>query len=373
METCEVLVVGGGPAGSSCAGRLRQAGLDVLLLDMQTFPRQKPCAGWITPTVLDVLAIDAEEYRQGRVFQDISSFRTGLINGASIVTHYDTTVSYGVRRYEFDNYLLQRSRVRVSLGDPVTTLERIADGWIVNGRIKARLLVGAGGHFCPVARLLGAHIGREEVVAAQVAEFAMSTNEQRLCRIESDTPALFFCRDMKGYGWLFRKGTYLNIGLGRMDTCDLVRHTREFCLFLKQQKYLSADIAPDFNGHAYRAYQGQGGRKCVADGALLIGDAAGVAHSVSGEGILPSIESAMMAADTICAAQGDYRCNNLDPYMARLVSRYGGKKTGISSSPIFSGLSRFIGARLLSSKSFTRHVVFNRWFLHTHLDELKSS
>ncbi|MBV5339661.1 MAG: FAD-dependent monooxygenase [Deltaproteobacteria bacterium] len=69
METCEVLVVGGGPAGSTCAGKLVQEGLDVLLLDKELFPREKPCAGWITPVLFEALELDAEEYRQGRVLQ----------------------------------------------------------------------------------------------------------------------------------------------------------------------------------------------------------------------------------------------------------------------------------------------------------------
>jgi flavin-dependent dehydrogenase len=106
MDTCDILIVGGGPAGSTCAGKLRQAGLDVLLLDKETFPRDKPCAGWITPAVLVTLAIDQEEYGRGRVLQEISSFRTGLMDGPEVVTRYGKAVSYGIRRCEFDHYLL---------------------------------------------------------------------------------------------------------------------------------------------------------------------------------------------------------------------------------------------------------------------------
>ena len=366
MDSCDVLVVGGGPAGSTCAGRLRQAGLDVLLLDREAFPRQKPCAGWITPAVLKALALDPGEYRQGRVLQEISSFLTGLINGPGLVTRYDTTVSYGIRRCEFDHYLLQRSDSRQALGEPVTTLNRKDGGWIVNGRIRARLLVGAGGHYCPVARLLGAKIGREEVVVAQAAEYAMSPDQERLCRTPADTPALFFCRDMKGYGWLFRKGRFLNLGLGRMDKANLGRHTSDFCSFLKQRGDLASGFSGRFQGHAYRVFQRQGGRTCVADGALLIGDAAGLASSQSGEGILPAIESALLAADTILAANGDYRRENLEPYAARLASRLGDTCMEIPSSPLSSAIQRFLGARLLSSGWFARHIVLDRWFLHAN-------
>ena len=63
MESCDVLIVGGGPAGSTCAWQLRQAGLDVLVMDKQTFPRDKVCAGWITPAVVESLELDLRRLR----------------------------------------------------------------------------------------------------------------------------------------------------------------------------------------------------------------------------------------------------------------------------------------------------------------------
>ena len=57
MERVDVLIVGGGPAGSSCAWGLRGSGLDVLVLDAARFPRDKVCAGWITPPILAELAL----------------------------------------------------------------------------------------------------------------------------------------------------------------------------------------------------------------------------------------------------------------------------------------------------------------------------
>jgi menaquinone-9 beta-reductase len=55
VETCDALIVGGGPAGSTCAWQLRQAGLDVVVIDKTRFPRDKVCAGWITPTRNEVI------------------------------------------------------------------------------------------------------------------------------------------------------------------------------------------------------------------------------------------------------------------------------------------------------------------------------
>jgi len=364
MDSCEVLIIGGGPAGSTCAGRLRQAGFDVLLLDKATFPRDKPCAGWITPLVLETLAIDRDDYRRGRILQEISGFRTGLMHGDEVDIRYGKAVSFGIRRSEFDQYLLQRSGVRQSLGEPVVTLQRHKGGWLVNGRIQARLLIGAGGHFCPVARFLGAKINREDAIAALEGEFAMSPEQEQRCPVQADTPALYFCRDLLGYGWLFRKGSYLNVGLGRLDRQGAGQHMREFQAFLEQRGELLPGLAARFQGHAYLLYGGKNPRTRVADGALLIGDAAGMAHLQSGEGILPAIESANLAADTVVAANGDYQRSSLESYEARLAARFSDGNRESASLSQLSGLVRFFGARLIGTRWFARHIVLDRWFLH---------
>ena len=64
MQQFDAIIVGGGPAGSSCASELVRAGMDVVVLDREAFPRSKLCAGWITPDVVRDLARAAE----GRTF-----------------------------------------------------------------------------------------------------------------------------------------------------------------------------------------------------------------------------------------------------------------------------------------------------------------
>src|SRR4029450_513643 len=151
-ESCDVLIIGGGPAGSACARQLGRSGLDVLLLDKSRFPRDKVCAGWITPQVVEELEIDTRDYEQGRVLQPIKSFITGMGERAAKPVPYDKIGSRGIRRCEFDNYLLQRSGARLRLGEAWDSMERVDSRWLVNGEISAQLVIGAGGHFCPVVR-----------------------------------------------------------------------------------------------------------------------------------------------------------------------------------------------------------------------------
>jgi flavin-dependent dehydrogenase len=161
MDACDVVIVGAGPAGSSCAWGLQRAGIDTLILDKRTFPRDKVCGGWITPAVLEELQIDPADYGASRVFQPLTGFRTSCMGGREVYTGYGRPVSYGIRRCEFDEFLLKRSGARILEGTPLESLERSGEDWIVNGAIKARLVVGAGGHFCPVARFLGADARKE--------------------------------------------------------------------------------------------------------------------------------------------------------------------------------------------------------------------
>ena len=364
MERCEVLVVGAGPAGSSCARFLARRGVSVLLMDRDEFPRDKPCAGWITPAVLKTLGIDPQLYQRQHLLQDIRGFRTGVMYRSELLTDYGQAVSYGIRRSQFDHFLLLRCGAPTILGEPVVSLERIADGWLVNGRIQARLLIGAGGHRCPVARALGAVPGKEPAIVAMVAELEMGEQQLAHCPVAAGTVALSFTRDMKGYGWLLRKGGFLNIGLGALSSKDLRRRTEDFCAHLKCRGDLGQEMVEHFKGHTYLPYRKYGGRRIAGDRALLIGDAAGVSFPESGEGILPAVETALMAAQTVVRACGDYRPEKLVSYPAAVAARFAGKGAFPGSRLLPAGVKQLAGVTLLSSGWLTRHFVLDSWFLH---------
>ena len=109
MESSEVLIVGGGPAGSSCAWRLARHGVDCRLLDAQSFPRTKLCAGWITPEVVRDLEIEIPAYPHR--FLSFDRLQVHLFG----LNFKLNSLQHSIRRYEFDDWLLKRS------GVPVTT------------------------------------------------------------------------------------------------------------------------------------------------------------------------------------------------------------------------------------------------------------
>ncbi|HKU16110.1 MAG TPA: NAD(P)/FAD-dependent oxidoreductase [Steroidobacteraceae bacterium] len=372
-ETCDVLIVGGGPAGSSCARELRRAGLDVLILDKSEFPRDKVCAGWITPQVVDELQIDTRDYARSCVLQPITSFITGMGERAAKPVHYRKTVSYGIRRCEFDNYLLQRCGARLRLGEAWESMERSDGRWLVNGAIDAALVIGAGGHFCPVVRFLGANLGKDErAICAQEIEFEMSDAQAQRCGVEHDRPELYFCDDLKGYGWCFRKGNFLNVGLGREGNKGLAEQVHAFSRWLQSQGKVPADAPARFKGHAYLLYS-HAKRPVVGDGVLIIGDAAGLAYPESGEGIRPAIESGLMAARIVANARGDYSKQRLAEYERQLQARFGVRNNGASlASSLPESWKLALARSLMQTQWFTRNVVLNRWFLHADTAPLQA-
>jgi flavin-dependent dehydrogenase len=344
----------------------------VLVLDKASFPRDKVCAGWITPAVIDELGIDLADYGRGRTLQPITGFRTGLIGNRPICTSFDHPVSYGIRRCEFDHYLLARSGGHLQTGMPLDELRREGDCWIVNGSIRAPVVVGAGGHFCPVARLTSKSDGDEDgIVLAQEIEFEMQSDEAAACVVEPEVPELYFCEDLKGYAWCFRKGNFLNIGLGREGETRLSAHVSAFCNWLQNEGRIPPGAHDRFHGHAYRLYRGRP-RRVTVDGVVLIGDAAGLAYPQSGEGIRPAIESGLMAAQVIVDADGDYRQSRLAPLQEQIAARFGPPKSNSSPPALVPAAWRqAIARRLLATHWFTRHIVINRWFLHAHQAGLK--
>ena len=369
--TCDAVVVGGGPAGSTCAWRLRRAGLDVTVVDAAVFPRDKVCAGWITPQVVEALQLDQPEYEARHTFQPFTGFRVGLIDA-----DHETKVacgrpaSFGIRRREFDHYLLSRSGARLALGTPITSIRRADDVWVVNDAIRAPMLVGAGGSTCPVARLLnGEPLRTRPHVVAQEAEARLSAADLASIDVEPGVPELFFCRDLRGYGWCLRKGEFLNVGLGRLDPRSLPAATARFVAFLGARHKIPAGVAWRWRGHAYAVNAGAP-QRVVGAGALLVGDAAGIADPQSGEGIRQAVESGLMAAQTIADAGGEYSRARLQPYAARLDDRFCKDPLPAIARLVPGRVKSFLAGPLLEVPVFVKRFVIDQWFLHRRVPAL---
>jgi 2-polyprenyl-6-methoxyphenol hydroxylase-like FAD-dependent oxidoreductase len=133
-----------------------------------------------------------------------------------------------------------------------------------------------------------------------------------------------------------------------------------FLRFLKASGRIAFDVPP-LHGHAYLLI-GTSTRPITAEGVLLVGDAAGLAHPQSGEGIRPAVESGLLAAKIVAQAQGRYGLPKLDGYGTAISAR---RRQGSGSIGDFlpPGWISFLARHLLKRRWFVRGVVLNRWFL----------
>jgi len=296
VETREVIVVGGGPAGSTCAWRLKQRGIDVLILDKATFPRTKLCAGWITPQVLSDLQMDVREYpHRFLTFKKIKVHLAGLSFGFAAIQH-------SIRRYELDGWLLQRSGADVAV-HKVERIETDGDGYILDETYRCRYLVGAAGTSCPVYRLLFREYNpraRELQVATLEQEFVYDYRDD-CCHL------WFFGHGLPGYAWYVPKENgYLNVGVGGMSVQlnsgrnDIHDHWDAFTGDLARGGLVTG-YAFKPKGHSY--YLRDAVQTARIGNAFIVGDAAGLASRDLCEGIGPAVRSALLAAEAIATGQ----------------------------------------------------------------------
>src|SRR4051794_11390431 len=169
----DVAIVGGGPAGASCACFCAMAGLRVLVLERETFPREKVCGDCLNPACRPVLQrLQLEEKVRALPHGALDRVDFVAINGRSISVDLPQGAEIAVKRSLFDHLLLRHAReagADVHEGATVTSVKQEhSGGWTVEterGPIQARILVAADGRNSSVARLLNflARPSRERV------------------------------------------------------------------------------------------------------------------------------------------------------------------------------------------------------------------
>jgi len=289
----DVIIVGSGPAGATLAYELAKRGIGVLILEKEKLPRSKCCAGGVTSKAAKLLDFDISEVAEDVIHE--LSFTFNL--GSPYMGQHSQPLMYTVTRDVFDYFLVQRARqlgAALMDGQKVRQVQVSAD-WVeistADNIFHSRLVVGADGAYSVVAGELG--MGRSiECLVGVESEIVVPEGE--LAKWKSRAQVDLGCIP-KGYGWVFPKRNHLSIGVGcsASKARHLNRHHQKFINSLSISKYTitksSSHLIPTCTK----------GRFVWQNRALLLGDAAGLADPLTGEGIYDAIQSAQLAAPVI--------------------------------------------------------------------------
>lgn len=314
VQVADAIIVGGGPAGSTCAWKLREAGLDVIVLDRASFPRHKLCAGWVTPETLSDLQLAPRDYPLSFVtFDELHLHWKALTVKLKSRQH-------SIRRFEFDDFLLRRAGVQV-LQHKVCEIQKDGRDYTIDGKYRARFLIGAGGTACPVYRTFFQDLNPRSSAlqtATYEQEFEYDWKDPR-CHL------WFFDNGLPGYAWYVPKANgYINVGLGAMAARlkhqggHIREHWRSFVDKLRKKDLVRYD---NYNPTGYSYYL-RGKVDAVRDGnTYIVGDAVGLATRDMCEGIGPAVKSGLLAADAVIGG-AEYSVAELSRFTGRgLASR----------------------------------------------------
>ena len=324
--TCQVLVVGAGPAGSACARVLAQAGRDVWLVDAQAFPRDKTCGDGLVPDAHAALRRLGVHERVLQAARTALSARCVAPSGRAIDVPGELAV---LPRRDLDAILCQAAvEAGVRRVAPARFIAPLHD---TSGRVVGAQ-VGHGGLTREVRcnwLVLATGAAPAAVLSAGLCErrtpSAMALRTYiRHPALAAEAPHLRFVwhrRLRGGYGWVFPAPDGLfNIGVGVMDSHSAFAESsagkRHKVRNLRQlfDEFVAVDAVA---GRLVREGEHLGelkgaplrcdldGTRWSAPGVLVTGEAAGATYALTGEGIGKALETGIAAAESLIAHQGD--------------------------------------------------------------------
>ena len=338
----DLVVVGAGPAGSATAAWAARAGLDVLVVERERFPREKACAEYLSPEAthdLEALGV-LEEAEAGAA--RLTGMRIVSDDGSAVVGRFPAArpgaprpCGLALPRSRLDALVLGAARKAGASVLEGVAVERllIEDGVVTGAGLRSgdrrweersRVVAGADGLHSLVAKRLGLARRGGPRRLALVAHFA-------------GVAGMGDCGEM-----FVRRGRYVGlapIGGGRVNAAAVVPAgearaiARDPAAFLRAELLAVPELGPRFAGaRMVREVLVAGPfarttRRAVADGALLVGDAADFFDPFTGEGIFAALRGGRIAAASVAAAlaSGPATRAALQPYSAARRRAFLGK------------------------------------------------
>ena len=296
---CDVLIVGGGPAGSSAAYSLANQGIDVRVVEKYNMPRYKTCGGGVNVRAAKLLPFSIDPV----VERTITRYRFTFRGERAFEREYPKPLTYMTQRMRLDKFLLDQAvAIGAKVDEGITIRKVIANEDSITAtdsqgnEYDAQVIVGADGANSVVARDMGLMQDVRHELALE-SEIPLSTSDMENWRntVEIDLFTLW-C----GYGWVFPKQQHISIGVGglRTDVKKMQGYNRTYL-----ERHNVAHIEPlKFSGHALPVRRGKA--PTVLGRAILVGDAAGLLEPFTGEGIGYAIKSGQIAGRVIAEYLG---------------------------------------------------------------------
>jgi len=321
-QVVDVLVVGGGPGGSAAAIEGAGRGLDVLVVDKATFPRDKCCGDGLTTGALrrlEDLGLDPVTVPSWQPIGDVHLRAPSGRERSFPLPVEDGLFAAVARRSELDAALVELARragAAVAEGHELIALAAGGDhpadsGWSTRGhpvtatiragkrtmRIQARYVVAADGMWSPTRKLLGLDPGGYRGEWHAFRQYFSGVDG----RAARDLMVWFEPELLPGYAWSFPvAGGVANVGFGmRREPGRSVQEMKRLWPELLGRPHIAEALGPSARPEApHRAWPipARLGRLPVADGRVLfVGDALAAADPMTGEGIGQALETGQAA------------------------------------------------------------------------------
>jgi len=298
----DVIVVGGGPGGSTAARFCAQAGVKTLLIEKERLPRYKPCGGCLSAKTVRLLGFDLSPVIENTVY----GAKFTYCSKDPFFIESKNPIGFLVMRDRFDQVLVDRALeagTKVRDGERVTKVEEGADGVSVEltsgVKLRCQVLIGADGSESMVARSLFLRPKKNDGYGVAVESETPFNSSVPFPKEEFQFVHLDFGRVPNGYGWVFPKKEWLSIGIGGMfRESEKMNPRHYFKSFVKGLSYIQEGKTGKVIGHLLPSFYDENQK--VAQGRfLLVGDAAHLMDPLQGEGIYYAVRSGMLAADAI--------------------------------------------------------------------------
>ena len=349
-DDADVIVVGAGPAGSTTAFYLAQAGLDVLMLEKSAFPREKVCGDGLTPrgvralVAMGISVSEQDGWVRNKGLRVIGAGQRMELPWPELSSY----PGYGLvrPRTDLDQMLARRAeQAGAKLREGVTVTGPVLDER--TGRIagvvakeadgertyRARVIVAADGNSSRLSVAMGLRKRDDRPLGVAVRTYYTSPRHDD-DYLESWLDLWDGDRLLPGYGWIFGMGDGTsNVGLGLLNTSAAFGHTDYHALLRKwlagmpaEGGFTEEDRTEPIRGAALP--MGFNRTPHYYRGLLLAGDAGGMVNPFNGEGIAYAMESGEILARTITQALARARRSETERVLAgyprALAEAYGG-------------------------------------------------